>query len=633
MLRQMRNLFSYLKWILMIIVIMFLWWVFVPGGSAPPASRNSGWAANVNGEAISIASFQNAARQLDARYRNLLGDQYDQRRGVIRIGIPTINALIDEELVHQEALSQGIRVTDRELAEMIRSHPAFQENGRFIGNEAYQARLSRGQPNRSQFEEGLRRELVIQKFRGLVQDGVEVRDEEVEQEFLQRNERLIVDYLIADRAALAGGTDPGEIEVARYYSEHPEQYSRGEGRTGLYVLFTARELAESQEVTEIEVRNVYDRDRDTRYTRPEQRLASHILFRLDGGATTEQIEETERKARDVLQEARSGGEFSDLARDHSDDVTSAAVGGSLGWFGHGSMVKEFEEAAFALEIGGVSDLVRTSFGFHIIKLFDSREGKTESYAEVHDQLLQEIRLNKARSEVLKRSTEFAAAASGGRLEEAARARDLNVSETGTVRLGDALPGVAASQSVTARMMSLDVGEVSESIPAPAGQVIVQVTGIAPPEPQPLEQIRARVVSDLQNEKALERVKEALEAVREKGDITALGRHLGTEVKTEEDLARGAVPPGVPSNPEITRQLRNLPAGTLGSPVATPQGFVVLSVRERRQNREEMESQRDSIENNLTSQKRDRLYRALLLRLRERSRIEINEPIITQVDQG
>ncbi len=633
MLQQMRNMFRYLKWILMIIVIMFLWWVFVPGGSAPPASRDSGWAANVNGESISIASFQNVARQLDARYRNLLGDQYEQQRGLIRIGVQAINSLIDEELVHQEALAQGIRVTDRELAEMITKHPSLQENGRFIGIERYQALFRTGQINRNQFEEGFRRELVIQKFQGLVQDGIAVRGEEVEQEFLQRNERLTVDYLVADRSALAGGADPGDVEVARYYSEHPEQYSRGEGRTGLYVLFTARELAESQEVTETEVRNVYDRDRDTRFTRPAQRLASHILFRLEAGASAEQIDETELKAREVLQEVRSGGDFPELARRHSDDAPSAEAGGSLGWFGRGRMVREFEEAAFSLEIGDISDLVRTSFGFHIIQLNDSREGETESYEEAHDQILQEIRLNKGRSEVLKRSNEFAVAASGVGLEEAARARGLNVSDTGTMRSGDALPGVAASQSVTARMMSLDVGEVSESIPVPAGQVIVQVSGLAPPEPHPLETIRARVVSDLQNERALGRVSEALEAVREKGDIKALGRRLSTEIRTEDDLARGAVLPGVPSNLEITRQLRNLPAGTLGNPVATPQGMVVLSVRERRQNREELESQRDSIESNLVSQKRDRLYRALLLRLRERSRIEINEPIVTQLDQG
>ncbi|MEE9291968.1 MAG: SurA N-terminal domain-containing protein, partial [Acidobacteriota bacterium] len=159
MLQQMRNLFRYLKWILMIIVIMFLWWVFVPGGSAPPASRDSGWAANVNGESISIASFQNVARQLDARYRNLLGDQYEQQRGLIRIGVQAINSLIDEELVHQEALAQGIRVTDRELAEMITKHPSLQENGRFIGIERYQALFRTGQINRNQFEEGFRREL------------------------------------------------------------------------------------------------------------------------------------------------------------------------------------------------------------------------------------------------------------------------------------------------------------------------------------------------------------------------------------------------------------------------------------------------------------------------------------------
>ncbi len=633
MLQQMRELFRYLKWILLVIVVMFLWWVFVPGGSAPPTGTDAGWAARVNGEPISVGVFQAYARQLDATYRSLLGEQYEQQRAVIRVGQQAINSLIEEELVYQEAVEQGIRVTEREVADAITRDPSLQENGRFIGLERYRRLFRGGSVGLAAFEAGVRRDLMIDKFRSLVEDGVEVHDDEVEREFLQRNERLTVDYLVLDRTAVAGGAEPDDVEVAAYYDAHPDRYSRGDGRTGLYVLFSARTLAESREVSDAEVRDAYDRARDSRFTRPEQRRASHILFRLDPGASPAEVERVEKKARAVLRRARSGEEFAVLAREFSEDSTAAA-GGDLDFFGRGRMVKEFEDAAFSLEVGGIGDLVRTAFGFHIIKVTDARDARTVPFEEARAQILQELKMNRARSEVLKQSAAFAKAAAGGKLESAAKARGLTVNETGIVRSGDALPGVAASQSVTARMLALGEGEVSEPIPVPAGQVVVQVTGSAPPEPRPLTEIRARVVEDMLSERALERVTAALEAVRSRsGSIRDLGKRLEAEIRTGEDLARGVLPAGLPADPGLRRQLRDLPPGALGEPVATPSGLVVLSVRERRVDRDELDVERDSIRDSLARQRRDRLYRALLRRLRMESRIELNEPLVTSLDQG
>jgi peptidyl-prolyl cis-trans isomerase D len=632
MLQQMREWFRYLKWILLVIIVMFLWWVFVPGGSSPPA-RDAGWAARVNGTTISVNRFQAYARQLDDRFQSLLGEQYAQQRSIIRIGQQAIDALVEEELLYQEAIAQGILVSRQEVAKAITRDPSLQENGVFIGLERYRQLFRGGGSGVARFESQLHRDLVIEKLRNLLQDGVDVHQFEVEEAFLQRNERLIVDYLVVDRDdATAGGTPDG-TEIARYYEEHLDLYTLGEGRRGLYVLFTARELAEGQEVTEAEVRQAYDRSRDTRFTRPAQRRASHILFKLDPSVSPEEDQRVQEKARSVQERARSGEDFAALAREFSED-SSKENGGDLNFFGRGRMVKEFEEAAFSMAVGEISDLVRSSFGYHIIKVTDEREGQTISYEEAHDQLLQDLKMDRARAEVLRHSTDFARAAAAGSLEAAAKSRGLTVSETGVVRAGDALPGLAASQSITARMMSMNEGEVSEAIPVPAGQAIVQVTGVTPPEPQPLSEVRSLVVENLLDDRALDAVEGAIADLRSRGgDIKALGRQLKTELRTQEDLSRGSPLPGVPSNPGIRRQLRDLEVGVLGGPVPTPDGLVVLSIRERRDNLEELDLQRDSIRDSLARQKRDRLYRALLRRLREQSDIELNGPLVAALDEG
>jgi peptidyl-prolyl cis-trans isomerase D len=633
MLQQMREWFRYLKWILLVIIVMFLWWVFVPGGSNPQSGRDAGWAARVNGTTIPVSQFQSYARQLDNTYQSLLGDQYAQQRSIIRIGQQAIAALVEEELLYQEAIAQGILVSPQEVAEAITRDPSFQENGVFIGLERYRQMFRGGGSGVSQFESQFHRNLLIEKFRNLLQDGVDVQDAEVEEEFLQRNERLTVDYLLVDRGAATAGWTPDDADLARYYEEHLDRYTRGEGRQGLYVLFSARELVETQEVTETEVRQAYDRYRDTRYTRPAQRRASHILFRFDPSISPEEEQGVQEKARPVLERARSGEDFAALAREFSED-SSKDNGGDLDFFGRGQMVKEFEEAAFSMAVGEISDLVRSSFGYHIIKVTDEREAQTVSYEEAHDPLLQELKMNRARAEVLEQSSDFARAAAAEDLEATAKSRDLTVSETGVVRAGDALPGLAASQAVTARMMSMREGEVSEAIPVPAGQVVVQVTALSPPEPQPLEEVRTRVEANLLDDRALETVNRAIADLRtQKRGIEALGDKFNTEVKTQEDLSRESPLPGVPSDPGVWRQLRRLEVGALGSPVLTPEGLIVLNIRERRENREEMDLQRDSIRDSLARQKRSRLYRALVRRLREHSDIELNSPVVAALDQG
>ncbi len=334
MLRQIRDKFRYLKWILLIVVAMFLWWVFVPGGSAPRTGGDGGWAARVNGRSIPVATFQEIARQLDGWYRSQWGDQYDQQLSSIPIGQLAINSLIDKELLYQQAVAQGIRVSPRELAESITRDPALQENGEFIGLERYERRFRGGAIGRADFEARRRRDLVIGKFQSLIGDGVDVLDEEVEAEFVQRNERLTVDYLVVDRSAAAGDITSDEAEITRYYDEHVDRYSRGEGRTGRYVLFNTREMANSQQVTDTEVRSAYDRARDPRFTRPQQRRASHILFRLGSEASPEEVARVEKAALAVLKPAREGEDFAALAREHSDDP-SKENGGDLNFFGRG----------------------------------------------------------------------------------------------------------------------------------------------------------------------------------------------------------------------------------------------------------------------------------------------------------
>jgi len=632
MLQQMREWFRYLKWVLIVVVFMFVVWAFASWTGAVFGVRPDAdaWAAQVNDTKIEVLTFQSRARQLDSTYQSMFGEQYAQQRGLIRVGRQAINRLVEEELLYQEALRQGLRVVPEEVAQVITRDPSFQENGRFIGVERYRDLFRGNRLSVEQFEDSVRRGLLIEKYRRIIGDGVAVDDAAVEEELLRRNQKTTVDYFLVDPIHLPARTVPGEADVARHYEVHKDRYLRGEGRAGIYVLLSPAELAASVEVTDAQVQAGYDRDLATRYTVREQRRASHILLKVPSEASEKEIARIEARAKSVLRRVEQGSDFAALARAHSEDSTGG-TGGDLSFFGRGQMVKEFEAAAFSLPVGSVSELVRTTYGFHIIKVTDAREPRVMPIEEVRDRVREEIRMARARSQVLERATALASAAAGGRLQAVAESQGLAVSDTGPVHEGGALPGVPASQQVVESMLALQPGAVSKAISVPSGQVVVQITGTVPDEPRPLSEVRTRIEKELNDERLLAAVKEKMGAIG--ASLPSLARLFKAEMKSQADLSRGASIAGLPPDPGIEHQIATLTPGIVGEPILTTSGVLLLSVRERNDHRDEFESQREAARDALVQQERERLLRAVARRLRDQGRVTINESLVDAVDRS
>jgi parvulin-like peptidyl-prolyl isomerase len=202
-----------------------------------------------------------------------------------------------------------------------------------------------------------------------------------------------------------------------------------------------------------------------------------------------------------------------------------------------------------------------------------------------------------------------------------------------VRPGDAVAGLAASQQVVARMMTLDTGKVSEAIAIPSGQVVVQVTGVVPDETRPLSEVRSQVNQALAEEGQRSAVLAAIHAPSAASGLAALAKQFKVEIKTEKDLARGSALPGVPRNAGLDRQIETLSPGALGDPVTTTAGILVLSVKERNEHRDELASQRDATRDSLVSQDRERLVRSVLRQLRDQGHVKVNAPLVDAIDRS
>jgi len=632
MLQQMRKWSGYLKWLLVVVVFMFIVWGFATwtggvGGTGARAADD--WAANVNGTVIEGNAFRNAARRMDSNFQQMFGDQYAQQRAFIRVGRQAIGQMIQEELIVQAAKAEGLQVSPQELADSLTGNPSLQENGRFIGVERYRALFQSAGISMHDFEEQTRRDLLRQKFISLATTGVTVSDAEVDEELRHRLAKTSLDWVLVapDAVTVTGAAEDSALQA--FYREHEAQYRRGEGRTGRYVLFDPQQAAASAAISDAEVKAAYDRDLPTRWSAKEQRRASHILFKVAPDAKPADAAKIEAKAQDVLKQVKAGGDFAALAKKDSEDST-ASNGGDLNFFGRGQMVKEFEEAAFALPVGGVSGLVKTTYGWHIIKVTDTREGRTTPFEEVRDRIRQEMQVDKARSLATERAAAFATQAKKDGFDAAVKAAGLQAKETGPVRAGDTLAGLAASQSAAQRILSLPQGSVSEALPVPEGQIVVQVTGTLPDEPRPFAEVKSKVEEDWRADRRKSLVAERL---RGAGSLESLAKAFKTEVHHQADLAAGGSLPGVPSDPAIRHQVDTLAPGTLGDPISTSAGFVVLRVVKRDDGAAEFASQRDSTRDNLMSQRRDRLMRSVLRRLQDQGHVEINEPLVDSIDRS
>src|SRR5690606_34714522 len=384
MLDRMRRHKNWLKWSLFLVVIAFIALYFPDFMSTNTGAGTSNTlpVARVGSEEITAGAFRTAwQRQVQAFTQAYGGNVNPQLLRQLGLEQQILRQLIDERTALAEARRLGISVSDAEVAHRIYAMPVFQENGVF-SVELYGRVLqnARTPMTKAEFEENLRNALIVDKLRAALTEWVTVSDAEVETEFRRRNEKVQAELVVFSAAALGDKVTLTDDEVAKYFEANQETYRIGERRAIKYVLVDIEPIRQKTVVEPADVERYY-RENEAQFTTPEQVRASHILFSTEGRDEAE----VRKRAEAVLAQVKAGRDFAALARQHSDDP-SKAQGGDLDYFGRGRMVKEFEDVAFSLDVGATSDLVRTPFGFHIIKVTDRKPETKQPLEQVRQQI-------------------------------------------------------------------------------------------------------------------------------------------------------------------------------------------------------------------------------------------------------
>ena len=639
MLDRMRRHRGWLKWSLGLVVLTFIVFYipsFLDNSTAVGvvgASPNE-VVAEVDGVNLTVGEFQRRYNAQVQAYRNAYGaNMSDQLLRQLGIERQVVQQMIDEQAAVVEAERQGIEVSDDELAQQIFSIPGLQENGAFIGEVRYEQVLRSQLPplTKAVFENNLRRSLMIDKLRAALTTWMAVSDSELEREFKLRNEKVKLQVVALTADAFLDKVNVTDADIAAHYESHKAEYRVGEQRKVRMLLLDRDQIHAKMVVPAADVQRAYN-DGIAQYSTPEQIRASHILLQTAGKDEAA----VRKQAEDILAKVKAGGDFAALAKQYSEDAASKVNGGDLDYFGRGRMVPEFETAAFALEPGAVSELVKSQFGFHIIKVTDKRPATTRSLDEVRAQIEDQLKWDRTDRQITARAAELAPRIQEpSDLDQVARETGFAVSESDFFAQGDPIPGLGVAPQVSAAAFRLANNEVSQPVPSPRGTVFITVTDRRDPYVPELAEVRERVRTDVTRERATElsrqRANEIAATLRNASNFAAAAKAQGLEAKDTELIARESPLPDIGVSPEADKVAFTLPAGAVSEPVATGNGTVIVRVVERDDvTPDEFRLGREAFREQLLTERRGRFFSAYMEKAKGRMRIEVRDDVVRRL---
>ena len=469
------------RWIMAFVVVLIGGVFVVFTGVGNPFGRRGGPRA---GAVLEVGSRSYDAydidriRQAQARqYRQMLGDDFEQKLGRDRLTDLAAQTLVQRALLAEEADRLGIQVSEDELRALVRSMPGFQDQPGQPGSgkAAYDRFVQYEYGSHRAFNRALRDDLLAQKAARLITRTAAVSEGEARDAVRLQHEEVELALVVLDPAK-----PPGEVQVSD--AQVKELLAKDEAR----------------------VRKAYD-TQSHRFHVPERVRARHILFRVKPDAPPDQVEAARKKAEEALSAIRGGADFAAVARERSEDPSTKEQGGELGLFARGQMVKPFEDAAFALAAGQVSDVVRTDFGFHVLQVEAREPAKDQPFEEVRETLGRELLTEEAGKAAVRKEAEALAAAvrEGKSLEDAARDERLTLTRPGPLhwRPDGLIPQVGVSPELFAAAFGLRtehpssdrIFEVADKL------VLVQLLSRKEPNPEDLAKevpaVRERMLQD------------------------------------------------------------------------------------------------------------------------------------------
>ncbi|MGA7566726.1 MAG: peptidyl-prolyl cis-trans isomerase [Terriglobales bacterium] len=633
MIRTLQNAGPTLKIVLgalLVIICASMAITLIPGGlgsSLGLGGPAAGVLATVGDQEVTVAEVQREARAM-------LRQQLPRGGPQASMLLPYFTSQAADQLINEKALvaeahRMGLRVTDDELRDELQHGQLgamLFPDGKFVGQEQYEDFVQRNDMTVPQFEALEKDYILVRKLQALVSSSAFVSDAEVRSEFDRRNTKVKFEYAVITQADILKGLHPTDEELKAFYERNKATYNNSipEKRQIKYVVVDSAKIAAATTITDQQLQAYYDQHRDE-YRVPEEVKVAHILIKTPipaPGAKEDEkaVAAARAKAEDILKQLNAGADFAKLAEKYSEDPGSAKNGGELGWIGRGRTVPEFEKAAFSLAKGQTSGLVKSSYGFHIIRVEDKQEAHLKPFAEVKSEIE-----TKVKQQQTERATEAAAntllslARTDG-LDKAAAAKGQPAVTTDFFSRNDTLPGLGTN----AQFMDTVFNETEKAPPdvvqIPQGYVVFQLLAIKPPATPTFEQIRSRVESEFKNQRAAvllqQKTQELSDRAKAEHDLKKAAKEMGADVKTSDLVLPDGQVPDIGSMTNASAIFSMKPDEISGPITAGGNGVVAQLLEKEQPTDQEYAQKKDEIRQTLLQSKENDLFGLFVANLRK-----------------
>lgn len=469
---------------------------------------------------------KDVTRAYEQSLNNLVGlDDFDEKK----LRKQALDGLISEEVFAQSAEKRSLAVTDNDARGFIQTLPYFQTDGKF-DKDKYKVMLSAQGISPAQFAAQIRRALITQQFQAAVLDSAFVTKGEVETLMRLKNQERNIDYVKLAPVPVTKAF-PDE-EVNAYYSLHLADFRNPEKISVEYLVLDLDNLAKNIALNDQDLHKLYEEQKAS-FGIPERRKISHILIAKEG-ADDQADKVALDKAIAVRERITKGEDFAKLAQSNSADTVSAKKGGDLGFLQKDTQEESFTQAAEGLKAGDVSEPVKTSFGYHLIKVTELVPAKVKPFEEVKDEIRKTAQKNAAEKEFYDKGQKLAEQTfeHPDSLEVAAQQLGLKIQQTGLFT-HDQGEGIAAEEAVRKAAFSEDVIGGRNSEPVELGNekaVVLRVKEHQQSSDKPLTEVRELVLTRLRDlaarEEVVKRAKDLLKVTREGKPLVDAAKSLG-----------------------------------------------------------------------------------------------------------
>ncbi len=633
MLKNMRKNVKTLAPVLWFVILAFIVTIFVDWGGAGRVSGGQGsdTIATVGGEKIPLDLYvQGLQQRIEALQQQL--PELDQNF-IQQLNVPqqVLEQVIQQALLLQVAADMGIQASNDEIAERVKALPVFQKDGQFVGFEEYQRILNWNRTSTAQFEQGLEKEIKIEKAVKLITSGVTVSADELWDNYKKMNESAKLEYLVIPEDKMELSEEPSVEELREYFQAHPDEYQIPEKRASSYVFLDNEEIKLEVRLEEDEIEAYYE-DNLSQFEDPEAVKVSRIFLSLGDKEPGMLVAEID----DIRERIRQGEDFGELAKTLSLDE-KAEAGGDWGEFEWRRLSPEEQTVIEGLDQDNLSETVETADGASLLKVTEKRPSVQKSLDEVKEQIEGTLTDQKTQELAEERIALLEKEAKRDKnLETAGQRLGYSLQQTGPLAEGDPILDIDSSGSISRALFGLETEEISTPVYTYSGVGLAQLTGIEPSRPATFEEAETDIKEDLDLERKQQLALEKASEVRselENRSFDQVSETHDLELKTSEEHKREQYLSVVGESLEIDAYVFDSPLEQLSEPLRYENGFILMRVLERKEvTREEFEGDRETERQNLLDQKRNMVFASFYTKLREEKKVEPNYGLFFQINQ-